>query len=215
MFVEEKVFLLSFHFSLGKISEAKKKESFNNFLSSKNTHFLFYFWIRNTYVCKQWETWAVLHRKQIKPKGVKFSISLLWKSSMYIKLNIIYYIWTVEMELYNFYRFPHQYFLNFKLFFFMHYFFWLLFILQEIKIFHYPTTNKRSIQYFQILIPHNILKIVQSILDNMILIHDGYQSLSTMKDASRLCVRVSFFLSILIFCIRFSSCQFKRRSRRW
>ena len=110
LFVEKKVFLLSFHFSLGKISEAKKKESFNNFLSSKNTHFLFYFWIRNTYVCKQWETWAVLHRKQIKPKGVKFSISLLWKSSMYIKLNIIYYIWTVEMELYNFYRFPHQYF---------------------------------------------------------------------------------------------------------
>ena len=92
LFVEEKVFLLSFHFSLGKISEAKKKESFNNFLSSKNTHFLFYFWIRNTYVCKQWETWAVLHRKQIKPKGVKFSISLLWKSSMYIKLNIIYFI---------------------------------------------------------------------------------------------------------------------------
>ena len=59
------------------------------------------------------------------------------------------------------------------------------------------------IQYFQTLIPQ-YPKNGPIHFDNMILIHDGYQSLSTMKDASRLCVRVSFFLSILIFCIRFS-----------
>ena len=153
LFVEKEVFLLSFHFSLGKISEAKKKESFNNFLSSKNTHFLFYFWIRNTYVCKQWETWAVLHRKQIKPKGVKFSISLLWKSSMYIKLNIIYYIWTVEMELYNFYRFLHQYFLNLKLFSSCIISSEYSYTKKEMNHkFKNTTTNKCLMQYFQILI---------------------------------------------------------------